>query len=548
MTIPALRSTNDAQIRRLLTWYLGIRLAVVVFFLGGAIIYHLRSRFGMSPLVPWLGVLVAVATLQTVLSALILPRVTKPQHFVHLQLTWDLLFALAVIYLTGGVESLYTFLFILVIVAASVFLPRPQLLVVASAAAILYGSLLDLQYYRYLPMFGGQDFPAGIRAAEVFYAVFIHVGAFFLTALLSGYLAERVQRSEEAREQREVDYGDLEQLNRAILTNITSGLMVVSPEGRIRSFNQAAAKISGYRLEEVYDHPVNRYFPSFALVDHSPAFSLQRGEARFRNRQGEELILGYSASHVRDPQERDLGLLVAFQDLTEVKVLEDQLRRADRLAAIGRLASGLAHEIRNPLASISGSVQLLREDSGIGEENRRLMGIVIREVDRLNLLLSEFLNFARPSPLQPESVDVAGLFDELIELLRAGGQADKVGFERLYAATVTMQVDRQKLRQAIWDLLINAVDAVSAGGTVRINANAVSGEIVIEDSGAGIAPEVRDRVFEPFFTTKDRGTGLGLANVYANIEAHRGRIYVVPSELGGACFMIELPEECRQKR
>ncbi|TLM68914.1 MAG: PAS domain S-box protein [Deltaproteobacteria bacterium] len=538
---------DSAQTRRLLVWYLGIRLAVVVFFLGGATIYHLRAAHGMSPaLVVWLGTLVAVATVQTVISALILVRLGRFERFIHGQLTWDLLFSLAVIYLTGGVESLYTFLFILVIVAASVFLPRPQLLIVTSAAAILYGSLLDLQYYRYLPMFGGQDFPTRVRAAEVFYAVFIHVGAFFLTALLSGYLAERVRRSEAAREQREIDYGDLEQLNRAILVNITSGLMLVSPEGRIRSFNQAAARITGYRLEEVYNRPVEIFFPPFAALDHALTLSLQRGEAVVKTSRGNELILGYSASHVRDPQERDLGLLVAFQDLTEVKALEEQLRRADRLAAVGRLASGLAHEIRNPLASISGSVQLLREDAGIGEENRRLMGIVIREVDRLNLLLSDFLNFARPAPLQPECVDIAGLFDELVELLRAGGQASSVRFETCYEPSVIMRVDRQKLRQAVWDLLINAVEALPSGGTVRISANAAAGEIRIEDSGAGIAPEAKDRVFEPFFTTKDRGTGLGLANVYANIDAHRGRIFVEPSPLGGACFMIELPEECRQ--
>lgn len=542
------QKTNDTQTRRLLAWYLGIRLSVVIFFLGGAIVYHLRSRYGSAPTqVLWLSILVVIASLQTILSAAILPRIRTFQRFIHAQLTWDLLFALAVLYLTGGVDSLYTFLFILVIVAASVFLPRSQLLIVASAAAILYGSLLDLQYYRYLPLFSGQDLPTSVAAADVFYAVFIHFGAFFLTAVLSGYLADRLRRSEAAREQREIDYGELEELNRAILANITSGLMVVSPEGRILSFNQAAARISGFRLEEVYNRPVEVFFPPLAEIDRTPSFSLQRGEVRVKTRHGEDLILGYSASHVRDPQERDLGLLVAFQDLTEVKVLEEQLRRADRLAAVGRLASGLAHEIRNPLASISGSVQLLREDPGIDEENRRLMGIVIREVDRLNLLLSDFLNFARPSPLQAECVDVAVLFDELIDLLRAGGQADGVRFERLYAAPVILLVDRQKLRQTVWDLMINAVEAVASDGTIRISVNAASGEIMIEDSGAGIAPEAKDRIFDPFFTTKDRGTGLGLANVYANIEAHRGRICVEPSDLGGACFIIELPEECRQE-
>jgi two-component system sensor histidine kinase PilS (NtrC family) len=174
------------------------------------------------------------------------------------------------------------------------------------------------------------------------------------------------------------------------------------------------------------------------------------------------------------------------------------------------------------------------------------MGIVIREVDRLNLLLSDFLNFARPAPLQADCVDVALLVDELIDLLQAGGQAEGVRIEKRYRAPVMMKVDCQKMRQALWDLLINAVDAVQADGTIRIGIDAVSGEIDIEDSGDGIPMEAQDRIFEPFFTTKDRGTGLGLANVHANIEAHGGQITVEPSALGGARFIIDLPEECRQ--
>jgi len=548
MAATPLLSNDILQSRRLLAWYLGIRLAVVAFFVGGTIVYHIKSA-AISPqpaLVNWLGFLIILAALQTGLSVALLQQVTSSTHFIHAQLIWDLLFVLFIIFLTGGVESLYSFLFLLVIVAASFFLPRYQVLIVASAAAILYGSLLDLQYYRMLPQLGGLPLPSGFKARDFFFAIFINVGAFFLVALLSGYLAERLRRSEEAREQREVDYGELEELNRAILTNITSGLMVVSLNGRIRSFNQAAVRISGYRLEEVYNRPVEVFFPPFVLIDRTPNLSLQRGEVHVKNRHGEELILGYSASHVRDPQDRDLGLLIAFQNLTEVKALEEQLKRTDRLAAVGRLASGLAHEIRNPLASISGSVQMLREDLGVDEDNRRLMGIVIKEVDRLNLLLSDFLNFARPSPLQAECVDVAALIDELIDLLQAGGQAQGVRFERRYATPVLMKVDRQKMRQALWDLLINAVDAVPAGGAIRVGIKAEAGEIIIEDSGAGIPRDVRDRIFEPFFTTKDRGTGLGLANVYANIEAHRGRIYVEPSSLGGARFIIDLPEECRQ--
>jgi two-component system sensor histidine kinase PilS (NtrC family) len=211
---------------------------------------------------------------------------------------------------------------------------------------------------------------------------------------------------------------------------------------------------------------------------------------------------------------------------------------------VGRLASGLAHEIRNPLASISGSVQLLSDDQGISEENRRLMGIVNREVERLNLLLGDFLNFARPAPLQAEVVDLAAILDELAELLGAGGQAGEVAIVRRYPEHVPMFIDRQKMRQALWDLLLNAVESALPNGTVRIAVDLVNGEISVEDSGPGIDEKVRDRIFEPFFTTKEKGTGLGLANVYTNVQAHGGRIYVEPSPLGGARFMIDLPESC----
>ena len=532
--------------RRLLSWYLAVRLVVVCLFLGGTILYQLQQgSWTASAAARYLTYLTLFAVLQTFASGFILARLKNYRHFINGQISWDLLFVVLVIYLTGGVDSLYSFLFILVIIAASIFLPRPQLLVVASASSILYGSLLDLQYYGYLPIFTGQSPPKGLQHYDVFYAVFLHVGAFFLTALLSGALAERLRRSEEAREKREIDYGELERLNQAILTNINSGLMVVNAAGRIRSFNNAASKITGNRLEEVYNRPVEAIFPEFDTFDPEALDGIDRGEVQYRKDEDEVLTLGYSASRVVDRNTESLGLLIAFQDLTEYKALEEQLQRTDRLAAVGRLASGLAHEIRNPLASISGSVQLLLEDENVCDEDRRLMNIVVKEADRLSLLLSDFLNFARPAPLQIESIDIALLIDELIALLSVSGQFPKVIFERAYQGPTLMNVDPQKMHQVLWDLLINAGEAASPEGKVRIEINGTQGEILIEDTGSGIAQEDRDKLFEPFYTTKDKGTGLGLANVYANVEAHKGHIYVEPGSLGGARFVIELPEQCR---
>jgi two-component system sensor histidine kinase PilS (NtrC family) len=305
------------------------------------------------------------------------------------------------------------------------------------------------------------------------------------------------------------------------------------------------AKITGCRLEEVYNRPVEAIFPEFGTFDAEALVGINRGELHFYKNKEETLTLGYSASQVVDRNKDSLGLLIAFQDLTEFKSLEEQLKRTDRLAAVGRLASGLAHEIRNPLASISGSVQLLLEDEKVSDEDRHLMRIVVKEADRLSSLLSDFLVFARPAPLQVESIDIALLLDELIALLRASGQFQQVVIDKAYQRPILMNVDPQKMHQVLWDLLINAGEAARPEGKIRVQVDKARGEIIIEDTGSGIAEEDRGKLFEPFFTTKDRGTGLGLANVYANIEAHRGRIYVESGSLGGARFIIELPEEDR---
>jgi two-component system sensor histidine kinase PilS (NtrC family) len=532
--------------RRLLSWYLAIRLVVVCLFLGGTIFYQLQQgSWATAAAARYLTYLTLFAIFQTVLSGFVLTRIKHYRKFINAQLSWDLLFVVLVLFFTGGVESLYSFLFILVIIAASVFCPRPQLLVVASASSILYGSLLDLQYYGYLPVLSSQVINKDIHHYDVFYAVFLHVGAFFLTALLSSALAERLRRSEEAREKREIDYEDLEHLNQFILTNINSGLMVINSAGRIRSFNSAASKITGYSLEEVYNRPVEAILPEFGPFGSDDSSDVVRGETDYKKHENEVLSLGFSASRVADKDGAPLGLLIAFQDLTEYKVLEEQLKRADKLAAVGRLASGLAHEIRNPLASISGSVQLLLEDEEVSNEDRHLMNIVVKEADRLNLLLSDFLNFAKPSALQLEKIDMSALVDELIVLVNASGQFQGVTIEKKCQGPAQMIVDPQKMNQVLWDLMINAGDAAKPDGRIRIEINGAQGEIVIEDSGAGITDEDQDKLFEPFYTTKDKGTGLGLANVYANIEAHQGRIYVEPGDLGGARFIIELPQQCR---
>jgi two-component system sensor histidine kinase PilS (NtrC family) len=442
---------------------------------------------------------------------------------------------------TGGIESLFSFLFILVIISSSVFLTRKEVLLVASASAILYGSILDLQYYGYLPLVGGLYFPEQISDRDVFFAVFVNVLAFLLTALLSVTLAERLRRSELALEKKEIDYEELENLNQTILANISSGLMIVNSRGRIRSWNAAAEKITGYSLHEVYDREVREVFPHLEVYD-GEFRVISRGEGRFPDQRGTQRVLGYASSLIKNPQDETLGLLITFQDLTHVKQLEEQLHRADRLAAVGQLASGMAHEIRNPLAAISGSVQLLMEGAHLTDENRRLKGIVVKEANRLSDLLTDFLLFARPSPPRFESVDVSILLDELADMVTADSRFSGLKICREYPQGTWMHLDRRLFSQALWNLVINGAEAREGEGTLHLGISPDARTVYVEDSGPGIPEGIRDRIFDPFFTTKARGSGLGLATEYSIVEAHGGRIEVAEAPAGGARFSIYLPD------
>ena len=528
--------------RKFLSWFLFFRVLAVTLFIGGTIIYQLRSGQQIRPpLLPYLYLLVGLSYLHALGSAATLAFTRRTRLFAQALVSGDLLLVTLFIYLTGGVDSLFSFLYLLILVGASVLLRQRDLLFAASAASILYGSLLDLQYYGYLPQLGGHSFSVGADGREVFYAVFVNVFAFFLTAFLSGTLSERLRRSEEALEQKEIDFAELEILNRAILTNITSGLMTVNTLGRIRSFNDAAEKITGLSLRQVYNRDVGTIFPDLGIENNHALNITPRGQGTFLGKEGRK-VLGFSTSPLRYGRGQELGVLVIFQDLTHLVEMEEKLKRSDRLAAIGRLAAGMAHEIRNPLASISGSVQLLMEESLVSEEDRRLMGIVVREADRLGGLLTDFLHYAKPTRPIPETLDVAIVFDEVLALAESDRRFKGMHIERQYHPGQRVVADRKQLHQIIWDLLLNAVEAADGRGTLRLGVEDDTGGLFVEDSGPGIPDEVIERIFEPFFTTKDNGIGLGLATVHSIVEANGGQIEARQGAGGGARFVIRLQQ------
>ncbi len=537
MTTPEILINQQVKAdSRSLTWYLICRTAVITLLLGGAAIFFLNGSVNRT-LIPPLFFLIGASYAEALVSAVLLKKISSINLFIQMQIVWDLLFVSALIVMTGGVESVFSFAYLLVIVSASFLLSRRLTIFASACAVILYGGILDLQFFNYLNFF---NLFRSVPDGSFFSAIFVHGVAFFLTAILSGTLAERWRHSEEQLQRKTIDYAELEKMNRTILSHISSGLMLINLQGRIRSFNRAAADITGLSLHDVYDQAAVEIFPGLSFGSITAPQSLNRAEGYFVRQTDEKLVLGYATTPAKGGHGENLGMLVTFQDLTQLKKIEEDFKRSDRLAAVGRLAAGMAHEIRNPLASISGSVQMLMENEHTPPDDRRLMGIVIKEADRLNGLLTDFLEFARPKQPVKEPIDVASIMDRLVDMLATDHRFKDIEIKQLYADGIILNLDQGQILQALWDLAINAAEAMQGRGqlTFAIEEQGDSA-IMVEDTGPGISDEIKGRIFEPFFSTKEHGTGLGLASVYSVIESHGGTLTVDRGSSGGARFILQ---------
>ena len=293
---------------------------------------------------------------------------------------------------------------------------------------------------------------------------------------------------------------------------------------------------------DIYDQDATLIFPGFANALSNRTVPVRRSECHFVKDNVDKMILGFATTPALGNQGEFLGTLVTFQDLTQLKKIEEKLKLADRLAAVGRLAAGMAHEIRNPLTSISGSVQMLMEGHSVKEEDKSLMSIVVKEADRLSLLLTDFLNFARPKLPVKRVVEVAPILGELKDMLSSDRRFNNIIIDlSIEYANVMALIDRDLFIQILWDLSVNAMEAMGGDGILKLSVSIGHNNnpcISIEDSGPGIPDDIEGKIFEPFFSTKDKGTGLGLASVYSVMDLHGGSVSVNKSLLGGALFVL----------
>jgi len=529
-------------------WLIVSRASLVMLLLGTLIFF--QHEYNIYPIrTALLSYFVFVVALLTGIYWYLLQRITNLPLFAYAQIGVDICLVTFLVHLTGGIDSNLSILYHLTIISGSIVVYRRGGYIAASLASILYGGMLDMQHYSVPGFVRSLNF----TAMQVLSLVFINILSFYSVAFLSGYLADRLRKTRQELREKSMDFEDLRALQDHILKSVGSGIITMSLEGTITSCNPAAEQITGYsyaeikgRLEDIFGNSIKGLFGHTEDLKERPF----RFEGEIIKKDGHTAILGMVASLLKDEVNSVRGIILIFQDITKMLQMEEQVRRQDRLATVGSLAAGIAHEIRNPLASLSGSIQVLQGELDLKGDNKHLMDIVVRETDRLNSIITEFLDYARPKTNQDEPIGLSSLLAETCTLLRNSREfVPGLAITCDIDPRITLRGDAQRLRQVFWNLLINACQAMPRGGSLRVTAFPFSHieddsnwcEIIIADTGAGISPEHLGRIFDPFFTTKKGGTGLGLAIVYRIIEDHGGTITVDTREGQGTKFRIRIP-------
>jgi two-component system, NtrC family, sensor histidine kinase PilS len=536
------------DLRRRLTYLMLFRVALITLVLGATtLLYWLGDADLAAPSSVLFYAIIGATYLFTLIYAVALRQLRELNALAHTQLAVDLVIASLLVHMTGGAQSAYTFFFPLTIIGAATVCSRNATIAVAISAALLFLLVGLLTWVGLLPM------PAGLVARvspiDLSRSLGLNLAAIVGVSILALNLATQLQRTSASLASERTAAADLLTLHSDIVRCLSSGLLTVDPWDVVLTVNQSACEILSTTPERAVGAPVEELLPglSVQMTGLGAQGAIQRGELSVARPGQPDLVVGISVSPLADHGGRFLGRVVSFQDLTDLRKMEVSVKQAERLAVVGRLAAGVAHEIRNPLASISGSIELLGQMPQPDDDSRALMGIVTREIDRLNGLLSDLLEYASPRPAKIAPLDLAELVRDTVRVFGqdrglAGATVDARLDER--AGAVPFDGDADKLRQVLWNLIRNAAEAAAQGGghvLVDLEPGAHEVAMRVRDDGPGIPSEYRDRVFEPFFTTKNRGSGLGLATVLNLVNDHRGSVQLESQPGQGTCLTVRLP-------
>ncbi len=545
----------DSELRRKLGWLIATRAVISTVLLAGATVVELTA-VGAFPVEP-IYFLVAFTYGLTIAAAATLRAVERHRWLVDVQLACDAFIVSGFVYFTGGVTSFFSSLYVVPIVAASMVQFRRGGFLVATLSALIYVGLVLAQY---LPADSSRGYawlsadtvalPA-VSVAE--FIVALNLFGFFAVAWLSGSLAEKARSTGVRLEQASTEIADLQAMNQHVIDSLPSGLLTTDTAERVLSFNHAAETICGMPCELAIGRPaadVLQLPPQLVgtLRDGLRSGGVRRLEFRHRRADGRDIDVGLSATHLETPGGR-AGYLMTFQDLTDIKRLERDARLQQRLAAVGEMAAGIAHEIRNPLASMSGSIQILRQELPLSSEQEQLMDIVLRESERLNTTIRSFLAYARPQRFAVTRFDVRRALQDTALLLRNSAEvSDGHTIEVDVPATeLWHEADEGQIKQILWNLATNGLRAMPKGGRLRLSGGwdepARHVTISVQDEGIGIPAEEIDGLFQPFHGSFAKGSGLGLAIVHRIVTDYRGEIQVSSRRGIGTLVSVRLPSQ-----
>ena len=546
-TEPAARR---APLRPKLLWLIGVRFVTVTILLGSGVLVQLRTP-GLWPAGPFFFLVIlsyglAITFLLTVTLA------ERRRWLIDLQLGIDAVVISVAVLLTGGVSSYFSALYALPIIGGSILQFRRGGLLVGALSALFYTGVVVGQYQGLFEFLGARwveigqlPRPPGTLA---FYMAGLDIFGFLAVAVLSGYLAERLRSADASLARASNEIADLQAFNQDVIESLTSGLATTDRHGRVLSFNGAAGSITGHLAADVLGQSI------FDLLQLSPAFAASldateegrgRADLRFTTPDGRQIEIGLSAAPLITPGGQT-GFLFIFQDVTETKRLQRKSAAQERLAAVGEMAAGIAHEVRNPLASMSGSIQILRQELPLNAEQAQLMDIVLRESERLNDTMISFLAYARPLRTPSRRFDLRRPVDDTALLLRhspESGDGHKIRVD-VPGAPVWFHGDEGQLRQVVWNLATNGIRAMPDGGHLVLRLKAEdegSVALSVRDEGVGISPEEIDSMLQPFHGTFAQGTGLGLAIVHRIVSDCGGELQVTSAPGVGTTVCVRLP-------
>jgi len=493
---------------------------------------------------------IAATYLLTVAHAVALRVVRSRTTLAYAQVVGDLLTISALVYVAGGVRVGFLLLYPLSVLSATVLVSRRGALGIAGVATLFYGGIIASVRLGLLPTSEGLYDVTYLPVKALVYSAFVLGVACVTVALLGSYLAESLQHAGRQLEQAAVEVADLRELNQVIVDSIQSGLMITDAESRIRYVNPVGEGILGRSAASLQGLPAREVMGSTLLGREelrarAASRALARLEVGYRHPSGTNLDLGVTVTPLATGNQEDGGYLVVFQDLTDIRRLEQEVRTNEKLAAVGEMAAHLAHEIRNPLGSIRGSAQMLVGESGLSDEQGRLLAIISRESKRLSDTLNRFLYQAR-APEQPRDVvDLRPLLEEAVTLLRRGDEVSsdhEVDFTCDDGPHLCL-ADADQVTQVFWNLVRNGLEAMPGGGRLEVRLRRSGDEVAftVHDHGRGMGREEQRRMFTPFHSSSPMGTGLGLAIVYRIVREHGGDINVrsVPAE--GTEVEVRLP-------